>query len=127
MSPYRFSWDWIHKGLEAAEEDPEGYYAPRIKLDAPTMPTIGLYVNRLDSGSRTRRQRSTSNTIFVVMAGEGTSTIEDTDIDWAYGDTFVAPCWHWIEHMATSASVVFSMSDEPLMRFAKYHRFEGVE
>ncbi len=127
VSPYRFSRDSILKGLESAEEDPEGYHAPRIKLDAPTMPTIGLHVNRLDAGSRTRRQRSTSNTIFVVMAGEGTSTIEGSEIGWAYGDTFVAPCWNWIEHTATADSVVFSMSDEPLMRFANYHRFDGAE
>jgi gentisate 1,2-dioxygenase len=61
------------------------------------------------------------------MAGEGTTMIEGVEIDWAYGDTFVAPCWSWIEHAATSDSVVFSMSDEPLMRFANYHRFEGAE
>ena len=103
VSPYRFSWDSILKMLETADEDPEGYHAPRIKLDAPTMP------------------------LFVVMAGEGTSTFEGTEIDWAYGDTFVAPCWNWIEHTATADSVVFSMSDEPLMRFANYHRFEGAE
>ena len=127
VSPNRFSRDTILQRLETAEHDPDGYYAPRIRLDAPTMPTIALHVNRLDSGSRTRRQRSTSNTIFVVMAGEGISTIEDTEIDWAHGDTFVAPCWNWIEHVATTDSVVFSMSDEPLMRFANYHRFEGAE
>lgn len=125
VSPYRFTWDSILKGLERAEEDPDGYYAPRIRLDAPTMPTMALHVNRLDTGTRTRRQRSTSNTIFVVMAGEGTSTIGEATFDWAFGDTFVAPCWNWIEHAATSDAVVFSMSDEPLMKFANYHRFEG--
>jgi len=125
VSPYRFSRETIPKGLEDATEDPDGHYAPRIKLAAPTMPTIGLHVNRLDGGAKTRRQRSTSNTIFVVMAGAGTSTIAGREIDWAYGDTFVAPCWTWIEHAAATDSVVFSMSDEPLMRFANYHRFEG--
>lgn len=125
VSPYRFSWDGIQKRLERAEADPDGYFAPRIKLDAPTMPTLALHVNRFDSGLRTRRQRSTSNTIFVVMAGEGISTIGDSTFHWAFGDTFVAPCWHWIEHEATTDSVLFSMSDEPLMKFANYHRFEG--
>ena len=46
--------------------------------------------------------------------------------DWSHGDTFVAPCWHGIEHRADADSVLFAMSDEPLMRFAKYYRFEAL-
>jgi gentisate 1,2-dioxygenase len=37
----------------------------------------------------------------------------------------VAPCWKSTEHAATTDAVGFSMSDEPSMRFADHHRFEG--
>ena len=124
-SPYRFTWDGTLKALEDTGPDNEGFFARRIKLDAPDMPTMGLYVQRFDGGEKTRRFRSTANTVFVPMQGEGTTLIDGEEVRWARGDTFAAPCWKWIEHEASSDAVVFSMSDEPLMRFAKYWRFEG--
>ncbi len=125
VSPYRFSWDGTQKALEGAKPDAEGYYGPRILLDTPSMPTVALYVHRWDSGFQSRRQRSSTNSIFVVMQGTGTSTIDDETFAWARGDTIAAPNWSWIEHTASEDAVMFQMSDEPLMRFAKYYRFEG--
>ena len=124
-TPNRFTWDGTQRALETAEADPEGYFGPRIRLDAPTMPTIGLYVHRMESGLRTRRHRAAANTVYCVMQGAGVSVIDGVEIDWRFGDTFAAPCWKWIEHHATADSVVFAMTDEPLMRFANYYRFEG--
>lgn len=125
VSPYRFSWDGTLKALETAKADDEGYFGPRIRLDAPSMPTIGLNVHRWDSGFKSRRQRSATNNIFVVMQGSGTSVIGGEEFNWGYGDTIAAPIWSWIEHRASEDAVMFHMTDEPLMRFAKYYRFEG--
>ena len=125
-SPYRFPWVATQRALDRAKPDPEGHYGTRIQLDAPTMPTMGLSMQRLDSGARTRPFRSGANTVYVAMQGSGTSRIGDVDIDWSFGDTFVAPCWHRIEHRAGADSVLFAMSDEPLMRFARYYRFEAL-
>ena len=124
-SPYRFTWASTQKALETAEADAEGYFGPRIMLDTPSMPTMGLYVHRWESGFRTRRHRSASNNVYLVMQGSGTSTIGDDVFHWQRGDTIAAPCWNWIEHQASEDSVMFCMTDEPLMRFAKYYRFEG--
>lgn len=124
-SPLRFTWDGTLKALEKAEADPEGFYGRRIRLGAPDMPTVGLNVHRFEAGEATRRYRCAANNVFVVMQGEGRSTIDGVEISWSRGDTVAAPCWTWIEHKATSDAVVFSMSDEPLMRFAKYWRFES--
>ena len=125
VSPYRFSWDGTLKALEGTEADNEGYFGPRIQLDAPSMPTVALYVHRWDSGLQTRRQRSATNSIYVVMQGTGRSTIGGETFEWARGDTIAVPNWSWIEHKASEDAVMFQMSDEPLMRFAKYYRFEG--
>jgi gentisate 1,2-dioxygenase len=125
-SPYRFPWANTQRALDRAEPDPEGHYGTRIQLDAPTMPTMGLSMQRLEAGARTRPFRSSANTIYVAMQGSGTSSIGGVDIDWSFGDTFVAPCWHRIEHRAGADSVLFAMTDEPLMRFARYFRFEAL-
>jgi gentisate 1,2-dioxygenase len=124
-SPFRFTWDGTQKALEKAERDPEGFNGRRIQLDSSTMPTMGLYVHRFDSGETTRRCRSTANLVYCVMQGRGRTTIDGQIIAWDRGDTFCAPCWKWIEHRADSDAVVFAMSDEPLQRFAKFYRFQA--
>ena len=123
-SPLRFSGDAISRALDDAEPDPQEIHGTRINLAAPDMPSMGLYVHRFDSGSRTRRERSTTNAVFCVMEGSGTTIIEGETIEWSRGDTFAAPMWRWIEHAANEDSMVFRMTDEPVMRFAKYYRQE---
>jgi gentisate 1,2-dioxygenase len=126
-SPFRFKRADIARKLDAARADNEGFHGPRITLDAPSMPPIGLTVERLPSGQKTRAYRSTANTIFHVMEGAGESTVGDQRFSWKRGDTFVAPGWNAIGHRATSDAQWFAMSDEPLMRFSSYYRFEAVE
>ena len=124
-SPYRFSAASIKRRLDAARPDNEGYYGRRVRLEAPSMPTLGIYVHRLESGQRTRRYRTNANVSFASMEGHGTSIIDGTEIHWEHGDIFIVPSWRWIEHRPESDAVLFSMTDEPLMKFAKYDRFEG--
>ena len=123
-SPYRFPRDEIARRLDRARPDPEGLHGPRIELEAPTMPTMHLTVERLQAGSRTRRMRSTANRIFSPMEGSGESIIGDQTFAWQRGDTFCVPSWTWFEHHATRDTQLFGLSDEPQMRFAKYLRTE---
>lgn len=124
-TPMRFSHAAIQRRLDAERPDNEGYFGRRIRLEAPTMPTLGLTVQRLEAGQRTRRWRSNANTSFCVMGGSGVSNIEGERIEWGFGDIFIAPTWRWIEHEALRDAQIFSMSDEPLLRWARYYRFEG--
>ena len=123
-SPYRFSRDAMAKQLDAAATDPEGLHGPRITLDAPSMPTMMLTMERLPVGQKTRRQRSTANHVFVVVEGRGETIVDGKRMAWQRGDTLAVPTWMWFEHAASSDAVLFEMSDEPLMRFAKYYRAE---
>jgi gentisate 1,2-dioxygenase len=84
-----------------------------------------LHVERLEGGTKTRRHRSTANTVFLVLDGNGTTTIGECRFSWGKGDTFVAPTWTKIEHSIDSDALLFTLSDEPLMRFAHYYRFEA--
>jgi gentisate 1,2-dioxygenase len=53
------------------------------------------------------------------------TTIGERHFCWRKGDTFVAPAWTKIEHSIESNALLFTLSDEPLMRFAHYYRFEA--
>ncbi len=126
-SPMRFTWSSIQAHTEKAEKDREEYYGRRVRLDAPTMPTIGIFVERLDAGQKTRAYRAAANAVFVPMQGSGISRIGGQTFDWARGDTFTAPMWNWIEHEVSEDTILFTMTDEYLMRFANYYRFEGAK
>jgi gentisate 1,2-dioxygenase len=127
-SPFRFTWDETRRRLDAAEEDAEGFFGRRIHYDtSETMPTIGITVQRFEAVFRARPYRSTANVIYCVMQGAGASKIGGQDVDWSFGDTFVAPCWASVEHHAAEDAVLFAMTDEPVMRFCKYWRFEALD
>jgi len=124
-SPLRFTRESIAQSLDNAKFDPEGFHGPRIALATPDMPTMGLHVERIEGGTKTRRHRSTANTVFLVLDGSGTTKIGERDFSWRKGDAFAAPTWNMIEHRIDGDAVLFTLSDEPLMRFAGYYRFEA--
>jgi gentisate 1,2-dioxygenase len=124
-SPFRFAGASIARGLEAAEPDPEGFHGRRISLAAPDMPPMALAMERLETGTKTRRYRSTANSIFLVCEGAGESVIGEERFAWQRGDTFVAPSWTRIEHRARADAVLFTLTDAPLMHFCNYYRFEA--
>jgi gentisate 1,2-dioxygenase len=123
-SPYRFAADDTARALDKAKASPDGLHGPQIDLAAPEMPVMRLTMQRLASGQRTRRQRSTANTIFVPVEGSGETIVNGERFAWQRGDTIAVPCWNWFEHRAGADALVFCMSDEPLMRFSNYYRFE---
>lgn len=124
-SPYRFPRDEIARRLDKAVADNEGFHGPRIVLEAPTMPTMLLTMERLASGAKTRPQRSTTNRVFCVVEGSGATVAGDKRFAWQRGDIFVVPTWTKFEHTAAGDAQLFCMSDEPLMKFARYYKFEA--
>jgi gentisate 1,2-dioxygenase len=82
-------------------------------------------MERLASGSRTRRQGSTANPVFCCVEGSGETVAGDQRFAWQRGDTFSVPCWTRIEHAAATDAQLFSMPDGPLMRFSGFYRFEA--
>lgn len=123
-SPMRFTWSSTKNALEKANADSGGYFGKTIELPAPTMPTITLKVHSWAAGWRNTPYRHSANTIHVVMQGSGRSVIAGQAFDWSFGDTLAIPAWSRVEHHAAEDSVVFAMSDEALMRWSRYYRFE---
>jgi gentisate 1,2-dioxygenase len=124
-SPFRFTRESIMRGLDQATTDPDGFHGLRINLEAPDMPAMGLSMERLETGAKTRRQRSTADHVFAVVEGSGETMINGEPFAWKRGDTLVVPKWNKYEHLAIRDSLLFDLSDEPLMRFSKYYRFEA--
>jgi gentisate 1,2-dioxygenase len=122
QSPMRFAFaDTLARLQHAA---PDEHFGPTVDIAAPTMPTLTLRVHAWPAAWRNRRYRRAANTIYVVMRGEGRSSVGDKAFDWEFGDTVAAPAWSWIEHRASKDSIIFSMSDEELMRWTRYYRLE---
>jgi gentisate 1,2-dioxygenase len=85
---------------------------------------MGLTVEKLRAGFKGRSQRSTANRIFVVMEGTGQTVVGATTFKWSRGDTIVVPTWQNYSHQADNDSILFGLSDEPLMRAFRYFRSE---
>ena len=124
-SPYRFPKADIARRLDRATADNEGFHGPRIVLEAPSMPTMLLTMERLAAGAKTRRQRSTANHVFSCVEGSGVSVIGNDRFEWHRGDTFIVPSWTKFEHHAKTDSQLFGLSDEPVMKFGRFYRFEA--
>lgn len=123
-SAYRFSAKEIARRLDRARPAEDAAHGPKAVLEAPDMPSMALSVQRLEGGGRTRRMRSTANRVFVIMQGRGQSAVEGQSFAWNRGDTLAVPTWAAFEHRAEADSVIFEMSDEPLMRFTRTYRVQ---
>lgn len=78
----------------------------------PVMPTIAAHVRLLPAGFATRPRRATDGTVFVVVDGCGTATVEGQEIDLNPRDIVVVPSWHELRLAATSELVLFGYSDK---------------
>jgi gentisate 1,2-dioxygenase len=88
-----------------------------VEIAKDVMPTIALHLIRQSAGHSLTAPRSTTNNIYAVVSGKVRFIVENTfDETIAPGDVIVVPCWHSRKIEALSDSVVFRVSDEPLLR-----------
>ena len=119
-SPYVFSMADMQAQL--AQAAPDAFGRLRIRLDAPSMPTTALFMEKLAGGVSGQRLRSTENQIFAVVSGSGESRIGDACLSWSRGDVFVAPGWHALQHRPAEDAMLFCVSDLPVHEKLGFHR-----
>ena len=92
------------------------YVNPRTGVSP--LVTMGAEAQWLRPRERTRRERRTTSAVFHVIEGRGRSRIGDETLEWEPADTFVAPPWHWIEHLNEddAPACLFQFNDEPALR-----------
>jgi gentisate 1,2-dioxygenase len=106
---------------------PDAYHGYKMKYINPVdggwaMPTISTWMQLLPKGFKTAPYRSTDSTVFVVVEGEGTSTVGKEKFQWGPHDIFVAPSWFFHEHTASSDAVIFQYSDRVVQEKLDFFR-----
>lgn len=94
----------------------------------PAMQTIGLAMQLLRPGVHTRAHRHSSSTVYQVVRGQGTTTVNGTSFSWAERDFMVIPPWARHEHQnasSTEEAILFQFNDMPAMKALGLYREQG--
>ena len=112
--PYTEWRESLHALTRAGAPDPHLGHALEFTNPAdggPVMPTISAHVRLLPAGFATRPRRATDATVFVVVEGEGSATVNGTPFALTPRDLLVVPSWAGLSLTATSNLVLFAYSD----------------
>lgn len=121
--PYHYSGADGLAALDALDAEPDPFDG--LTLDyvnpltgGPTLATVQCRLHKLVRGTPLGRHRHTWNTIFHVVRGRGETAAGDQLLSWSAHDTFSVPAWHWHTHRVTMSedAVLFSVTDEPILR-----------
>lgn len=92
------------------------------------MPTMATFMQRLPAGFSGKPYRQTDGTVFSVVEGAGSVSIERQGQTWAFEfgprDHFVIPSWHTAQLRSTQGCVLFSFSDRPVHQALGIHQEE---
>ena len=122
-SSFRYPFSNIKKRLENLPETQPGLRD--LLLGPKTLETLDLHVLRLDAGKSFSDKKSTANSVFAVMDGQGASVIEDQEYHWGCGDVFVVPSWNTHAYNAEIQSHLLRVTDEPVMKRFNWLRQEA--
>ena len=93
-----------------------GREARTVEIARDVMPTIGLHLMREPKGGRIDAAKSTTNNIYAVASGEARITAEGGFAEVLdRGDVAAMPCWHAHAIEALEDTVLFRVTDEPLL------------
>jgi gentisate 1,2-dioxygenase len=101
--------------LKDATPDPTGRFGQMIELGAPALDTISLHMIGLDARQATAPLQTTANNIYSVVEGSGTTIVDGERFAWRRGDVVAVPAWRPHHHEAAEASILFRVSDEPVL------------
>jgi gentisate 1,2-dioxygenase len=115
---YRYPGEETRRLLAALAPSPDGQRILRYVnplTGGPVMPTLDCYAKRLTAGAATRARRVTYNAIYLVVSGQGRSTIGDETFEWSRHDVFTVPHWTWASHGAVGGDAdLFLVTDRSL-------------
>jgi gentisate 1,2-dioxygenase len=116
---FRFPGVEARAELAEAPRGPDGARTFRyMKNGGSVMPTLDLYLKRIDRP--TRPARGTWNTVCLVVSGAGRSTIGEKRLEWSRHDVFTIPHWTFASHEANGgAADLFMVTDRAI-----YERLE---
>ncbi|MEO9231552.1 MAG: cupin domain-containing protein [Devosia sp.] len=93
----------------------------------PAMRTMGMRMQMLRPGVRTKARRHTGSKLYYVVSGEGTTIVDGHSYEWSAGDFLTIQPWAWHEHLNQStehSAVLFQVNDFPAMRALGFYAEE---
>ena len=94
-----------------------GTDAKTVEIAQGIMPTMALHLIRQPPGGKVAAPKSTTNIIYAVVSGKARFLVEGgTDETLGPGDVIAVPCWHAHTIEAPENTVVFRVSDEPILQ-----------
>lgn len=128
-----YRWRDTYRALTALSES-EGSSVDGVILEyvnpfrqGPVLPTMACLIQLLRPGEHTKAHRHTSSAVYFVVKGSGQSIMDGERFDWGTGDFFLTPPWAWHEHAnpTKEESILFVMSDKPVLDAFGYYREEA--
>jgi gentisate 1,2-dioxygenase len=129
---WRDAWDALC-GMSDSEKSPFDarviqYRNPRY--NGNTLATFNCWLQMLEPGEQTRFHRHTHSHVYYAFQGSGAVELQDREMAWEEGDSFVVPNWTWHRHRSTDGaqpSILFSMNDLPILQYVDLVREETTD
>jgi gentisate 1,2-dioxygenase len=119
--------------LDLAGEDGSPYEGIIVEFadpetGAPAFGSLAYKAQLLRPGETTRPMRQTANTFYTVIKGRGWTEVEGRRFEWSKNDTLIVPSHQWRHHGNADSgapAILYSTTDEPLMRAIRQYRAQG--
>ena len=102
-------------------EDPHPCWGHKLQYLNPVtgrsaMPTIGTFMQLLPTGFQGKPYRATDSTVYAVVEGRGTCTVNGEAFSFGPRDVFVCPSWMPYTLDSSKDVILFSFSDRPVQQ-----------
>ncbi|MEE2745953.1 MAG: cupin domain-containing protein [Pseudomonadota bacterium] len=123
-SPFHIKWSDLQEKLEYCMPDEYGRFGSRLPIENGSIPTMNLYIDRLDAGMVLKKKKSTANRMFICIEGEGITVVEGEEFFWTRGDVVAVPSWKEFFHSTKTGGILFECTDEPVLHLLNWYREE---
>jgi gentisate 1,2-dioxygenase len=128
----RYPWAETEATLEQLRSTPDPhddvlYRYTNPATGGPVLPTLDATIQLLRAGVRTAPHRHVHSVVYQVFQGRGETVIEGVRFAWERGDIFAVPPWAAHEHCADGDSLLFSITDAPVLGALGLERVLGLD
>jgi gentisate 1,2-dioxygenase len=95
---------------------------------ASLFPVLTYKAQLLRPAEETQPFRHTASTVYTVLEGRGVTEVNGMRLEWEKNDIFVVPANMWRRHVNLAGdedAVLYSLSDEPLLKAIGQYRAQG--
>jgi gentisate 1,2-dioxygenase len=125
LPPIHYRWrdmvnvlDEITETAELSPYDGKMFEYRHPSTGGHTLPTLSAQLQLLPPGTKSKEHRHTGMAMYLVVKGQGATTVGASTMEWREHDCFLLPPWQWHAHRNTSNSdraILFTVSDRPAL------------